>query len=93
MPIGVVLLVIDWRTTLLPTRIIQPTYALLAVLIPLAALLDQDLDALYRAGLGWLALGGWFWIFFGFSTRGGSAMYGSPACSAPRSATWAGRSC
>jgi leader peptidase (prepilin peptidase) / N-methyltransferase len=63
-PIGVVLLVIDWRTTLLPTRIIHPTYALLAVLIPLAALLDHDLDALSRAGFGWLVIGGWFWIFW-----------------------------
>ena len=63
-PIGVVLLVIDWRTTLLPTRIIHPTYVLLAVLIPLAALLDHDLDALYRAGFGWLVVGGWFWIFW-----------------------------
>ena len=37
---------------------------LLAVLIPLAALLDHDLDALYRAGFGWLVIGGWFWIFW-----------------------------
>jgi leader peptidase (prepilin peptidase)/N-methyltransferase len=63
-PIGVVLVVIDWRTTLLPTRIIHPTYVLLAVLIPVAALLDRDLDALYRAGFGWLVIGGWFWIFW-----------------------------
>jgi leader peptidase (prepilin peptidase)/N-methyltransferase len=60
-PIGVVLLVIDWRTTLLPTRLIHPTYGLLAVLIPLAALVDRDLDGLYRAGWGWLVIGGWFW--------------------------------
>ncbi len=65
-PIGVVLMVIDWRTTLLPTRIIHPTYVLIAVLIPLAALVDRDLDALYRAGWGWLVVGGWFWIFWYF---------------------------
>ncbi len=63
-PIGVALMVIDWRTTLLPTRILHPTYALLAVLIPLAALVDGDLDSLYRAGWGWLVIGGWFWIFW-----------------------------
>jgi len=63
-PIGVVLMVIDWRTTLLPTRIIHPTYALLGVLIPVAALVDRDLDSLYRAGFGWLVVGGWFWIFW-----------------------------
>lgn len=63
-PIGVVLLIIDWRTTLLPTRVIHPTYALLAVLVPLAAILDGDLDALYRAGWGWLVIGGWFWVLW-----------------------------
>ena len=65
-PIGVVLVVIDWRTTLLPTRVIHPTYLLLAVLIPLATLVDHDLAALYRAGWGWLVVGGWFWIFWYF---------------------------
>ncbi len=63
-PIGVALLVIDWHTTLLPNRIIHPTYGMLAVLVPLAALLDRDLDALYRAGWGWLVIGGWFWVFW-----------------------------
>jgi leader peptidase (prepilin peptidase)/N-methyltransferase len=63
-PIGVALMIIDWRTTLLPTRIIYPTYALMAVLIPLAALVDRDLDSLLRAGWGWLVIGGWFWIWW-----------------------------
>ena len=63
-PIGVVLMVIDWRTTLLPTRILHPTYALLAVLIPLAALVDRDLDSLYRSAWGWLVIGAWFWILW-----------------------------
>lgn len=63
-PVGVVLLVIDWRTTLLPTRVLHPTYAALAVLIPAAALIDQDLGSLYRAGWGWLVVGGWFWVFW-----------------------------
>lgn len=63
-PVGALLLVVDWRTTLLPTRLIHPTYAALAVLLPLAALLDRDLDALLRAGWGWLVVGGWFWVFW-----------------------------
>lgn len=63
-PIGVALMVIDWRTTLLPTRVIHPTYGLLAVLVPVAALVDGDLDSLYRAGWGWLIVGGWFWVFW-----------------------------
>ena len=70
-PVGVVLLLIDWRTTLLPTRIIHPTYVALAVLIPLAALIDQDLSSLYRAGWGWLVIGGWFWIFWWLFTAWG----------------------
>ena len=63
-PVGVALLVVDWRTTLLPKRIIYPTYVLLAVLIPVAALVDRDLDALVRAGWGWLIIGGWFWALW-----------------------------
>jgi leader peptidase (prepilin peptidase)/N-methyltransferase len=63
-PIGVVLLVVDWRTTLLPNAIIFPTYALLVVLIPLAALVDQDLHSLYRAGWGWLVVGGLFAVLW-----------------------------
>ncbi len=34
------------------------------MLIPLAALVDQDLDSLYRAGWGWLVIGAWFWVFW-----------------------------
>ncbi len=63
-PVGVVLMVVDWRTTLLPTRILHPTYAMLVVLVPIAALIDQDLDPLFRAGWGWLLVGGWFWVFW-----------------------------
>jgi leader peptidase (prepilin peptidase)/N-methyltransferase len=63
-PIGVALIMVDWRTTLLPTRVIHPTYALLAVLIPAAALVDGDLASLYRAAWGWLIIGSWFWVFW-----------------------------
>ena len=63
-PVGAVLLVIDWRTTLLPTRILHRTYALLAVLLPVAALVDHDLSSLYRAGWGWAVVGGWFWVLW-----------------------------
>ncbi len=61
-PIGVALMIVDWRTTMLPTRVIHPTYLLLAVLIPVASLVDRDLDSLYRAGWGWLIIGAWFWV-------------------------------
>lgn len=61
-PVGVALMIIDWRTTLLPTWVIHRAYVLLAVLIPVAALIDHDLDSLYRAGWGWLVIGAWFWV-------------------------------
>jgi leader peptidase (prepilin peptidase)/N-methyltransferase len=63
-PIGVALIIVDWRTTRLPTKVIYPTYLLMAVLIPAAALVDGDLDSLFRAGWGWLIIGAWFWIFW-----------------------------
>lgn len=63
-PIGVALMIIDARTTLLPTKILRPTYVLLAVLVPIAALVDRDLDALYRAGWGWLVIGLWFYVIW-----------------------------
>jgi leader peptidase (prepilin peptidase) / N-methyltransferase len=63
-PIGVALMIVDWRTTLLPTRVIHPTYLLLGVLVPVAALVDHDLESLYRAGWGWVVIGAWFWVFW-----------------------------
>lgn len=63
-PIGVALALIDWRTTLLPTWLIAPTYIALIVLIPVAALIDGDVGSLYRAGWGWLIIGGYFFGFW-----------------------------
>ena len=57
-PVGVALTVIDWRTTLLPTRIVAPSYVLVVVGILVAALLERDQASLLRAGLGWLIVGG-----------------------------------
>lgn len=74
-PICVALFVIDWRIHLLPTWIIHRTYLLLGALVPVAALIDHDLSSLYRAGWGWLVLGGWFWGFW-FLTRGGGWGFG-----------------
>jgi leader peptidase (prepilin peptidase)/N-methyltransferase len=51
------------------------TYLLMAVLVPVAALVDQDLSSLIRAAWGWLVLGGWFWGFW-FVTRGGGWGFG-----------------
>ena len=74
-PVGVALFVVDWRTTLLPSWIIKPTYPALVVLILVAALIDRDLSSLERAAWGWLIVGGWFLVFW-LVTRGGGWGYG-----------------
>src|SRR6478735_8784821 len=51
-PVGVALAVVDLHTHLLPTRVIWPTLGATAVLAVVAALLDDDLDALMRAAVG-----------------------------------------
>ena len=74
-PVGAALLVIDWRTTLLPTWIIARTYAALLGLLLVAAALDRDPHALLTAAGGWLVVGGWFFGLW-FVTRGGGWGYG-----------------
>ena len=74
-PLGAALLVIDARTTLLPSWLIKPAYPALVVLILVAALLDRDAHALEGAAGGWLVVGGWFLAFW-LATRGGGWGYG-----------------
>jgi leader peptidase (prepilin peptidase)/N-methyltransferase len=63
-PVGVALTVIDWRTTLLPTRIVAPSYVLVVVGILVAAVLERDRESLVRAGLGWLIVGGFYLVLW-----------------------------
>lgn len=66
-PVGVALSVVDWRTRLLPTRLIAPSYVVLVVLAVVAAAVEGDWDDLARAGWGWLAAGGLFllmWLIY-----------------------------
>lgn len=62
--VGVVLGYVDARTRLLPTRIIAPSYAVLVALLGLAALLDGNSASLLRAVLGWLAMGGFYFVLW-----------------------------
>lgn len=66
-PVGLALAYVDQRTRLLPTWVIRPTYAGLAVLVPLCAALEQDATALARAVVGWPAAGALFWLLWRFS--------------------------
>jgi leader peptidase (prepilin peptidase)/N-methyltransferase len=67
---GVVLAYIDARTRLLPTRIIGPSYAVVAALICVASIVEGSADGLVRAGLGWLAMGGCYVVLWLIYPRG-----------------------
>lgn len=69
-PIGVALAVVDWRTRLLPTRVIAPTYALVLVCLAVAFVVDRDTADLIRAGWGWLIAGGLFLLLWAIYPRG-----------------------
>jgi len=70
-PLGVALSVIDWRTRLLPTRLVAPGYALVVVAILVAWLAgDRDVSDLGRTALGWLIYGGMFFLLWFVYPRG-----------------------
>ena len=69
-PIGVALAVVDWHTTLLPTRVIAPTYGLVVASALLAGALDADRDPVVRAALGWAVMGGFFLVLWLIYPRG-----------------------
>jgi leader peptidase (prepilin peptidase)/N-methyltransferase len=61
-PVCVALSVIDWRTRLLPTWLIAPSYYVVAALCVLASLLTGDWAALENAAIGWIAGFGFFFL-------------------------------
>jgi leader peptidase (prepilin peptidase)/N-methyltransferase len=70
-PVGVALAVIDWRTRMLPTRLIAPAYALTVATILVAWLAEgHHLGDLERAALGWLVYGGMFFVLWFVYPRG-----------------------
>ena len=69
-PIGVTLALVDWRTTLLPTRVIAPTYAVTIVGVLLAALAEHSRDGLVHAAIGWAVMGGIFFVLWFIYPRG-----------------------
>lgn len=62
--VAVVLGYIDARTRLLPTRIIAPSYGVVVALLGAAAALDGATGPLLRAALGWLAMGGFYFLLW-----------------------------
>lgn len=69
-PVGVALAVVDWRTRLLPTKVIAPSYLVVAVLVALAAWQVGDWDPLVRALWGWLVAGGTFFVLWFLYPKG-----------------------
>ena len=69
-PVGVALAVVDWRTRLLPTKVIAPSYAVVAVLTVGAGALSGDWHSTLRALLGWLIAGGTFFVLWFVYPRG-----------------------
>lgn len=68
--VGTVIGYIDAQTRLIPYRIIAPTYAVMIALVGLAAALDGQTDDLVRAGLSWVAYGGFFFLMWFVYPRG-----------------------
>jgi len=69
-PVSVALATIDWRTRLLPTKLIAPSYAAVIVLAAFAAWTDGDWSPLLTAGWGWLVAGGTFFVLWFVYPRG-----------------------
>ena len=66
-PVGMALALIDWRTRLLPTRIIAPTYLAVIPLVVIAGLASGEPRLLLRAALGWAVMGGIYvllWLIY-----------------------------
>jgi len=69
-PVGVALAVIDWRTRLLPTKLIAPSYLVVILLAVVAAWQEGDWTHLVNAGWGWLVAGGTFFALWFIYPKG-----------------------
>lgn len=69
-PVGVALAVVDWRTTLLPTRVIAPTYVVTLVAVVLASVAQGSTTTAVHALIGWAVMGGIFFVLWFIYPRG-----------------------
>jgi leader peptidase (prepilin peptidase)/N-methyltransferase len=69
-PVGVALGLIDWRTRLLPTRIVLPAHGVVLVLAAVAAAVDHDPGAYVRALVAMLVLRTVFWVLWWIHSAG-----------------------
>ena len=69
-PVCVALAVVDWRTRLLPTKVIRPSYLLVVVGVLVCFAATRDTDDLVRAGWGLLVAFGLYWLLWRVYPRG-----------------------
>jgi leader peptidase (prepilin peptidase)/N-methyltransferase len=69
-PVCVALSVVDWRTRLLPTYVIAPSYVVVAVLAVMASAVSADWNALVLSAIGWLSTFVIFFVLWFISPRG-----------------------
>ncbi|MFN8194253.1 MAG: A24 family peptidase [Nocardioidaceae bacterium] len=69
-PLGVALAVIDWRTQLLPTKLIWPAYAVTLAGVLVVWLATRDTGDVTRAFWGWLMAGGLYFLLWVVYPRG-----------------------
>ena len=69
-PVCVALAVVDWRTRLLPTKVIRPSYLLVVVGVLVCFAATRDVDDLVRAGWGLLVAFGLYWLLWRVYPRG-----------------------
>ncbi|MBA2738276.1 MAG: prepilin peptidase [Nocardioidaceae bacterium] len=71
--LGVALGYVDWRTQLLPARLVAPAYVVVGVLLAAAAAVswyDGGREALTRAGLGWVIVFAIYFVLWFVHPRG-----------------------
>ncbi len=69
-PVLIALALVDWRTHLLPTRLVRPATAATALLAVVAGLVSGATDDLVRAGLGFVVAYGAYYALWWIYPRG-----------------------
>jgi leader peptidase (prepilin peptidase)/N-methyltransferase len=69
-PVYLALAVVDWRTRLLPTYVIRPSYAALGALALVGAVVTQEPNGLVGSVIGWLIGGGTYALLWFIYPRG-----------------------
>ncbi len=68
--LGVALGYVDWRTRLLPVRLVAPSYGVVAVLLLAAFAVERDTGQLLRSAIAWVAVFAVFFLLWFIYPRG-----------------------